>query len=180
MSNATVIATAPVRRRLRGLVGVLGVALLGVVAGCSEDEQGGLQGASPGPDAVVGGEIAEIQLLYDDIITTVDGSVTAPDGDELSAEYVVDTDIRALIELAEPLTVSGEYMVRHEVVSVVGDRVEDSYEFTYEPSAAAPQLVFPPEDSGSPWLLWAIAIVGSIVLAVLIWRLVASMWRLRG
>ncbi len=178
------IVVRRVRRAVRGAVQVvgivLGVGVLGVLAGCGEEEQGGLQAASPGPDALVGGEIDQIELLYDDILAEVDGTVTAPDGAELDAEFVIDNQIRVLVELGEPLSVSGEYTLRSEVVSVVDDRVEESYVFTYDPAAASPQLVFPPEeDSGSPWLLWTLVGVGVILIVVLIARLMVSMRRLR-
>jgi hypothetical protein len=171
----------PLRRGVRAVVMVLGIGLLGMLAACGEEEeQGGLQAASPGPDATVGGEIDQIELLYDDIITTVEGMVTGPSGQSLDAEFVVDNQIRALIELAEPLNEPGEYTVRSAVVSVVGDEVDESYVFTYEPDAAPPQLVFPPEeDAGSPWLLWTLIVVGAAVIIVLLARLVASMRRLR-
>ena len=143
--------------RADGVGLIRGVCLLGLLAGCGEEEQGGLQAASPGPDAVVGGEIQQIELLYDDILATVGGEVTGPDGEALDVEFVVDNQIRALAELAEPLSEPGEYTVRSEVVSVVGDEVDESYVFTYEPDAAPPQLVFPPEDdSGSPVLFWTL------------------------
>ena len=177
MSDLIDVRTA---RRVRRLVAGVGVALL-LLAACGEEEQGGLQGASPGPDAVVGGEIDQIELLYDDILAEVDGAVTGPDGAELEAAFVIDNQIRALIEFDEPLTAPGDYTVRHVVISVVDDRVEDTYTFTYQPDAAPPQLVFPPEeDSGVPWLLWTIAIVGAVVIAVLIARLLISMRRLPG
>ena len=169
------------RRVARAVVLVLGIGLLGVLAACGEEEeQGGLQAASPGPDAIVGGEIDQIELLYDDIITTVDGMVTGPSGESLAAEFVVDNQIRALVQLAEPLSEPGQYTVRSAVVSVVGDEVDESYVFTYEPDAAPPQLVFPPEeDAGSPWLLWLLVVAGAVVIIVLLARLVVSMRRLR-
>ncbi len=169
------------RRVARALGMLLGVCVLGAFAGCGEEEQGGLQAASPGPDAIVGGEIDQIELLYDDIITAVGGTVTGPDGEVLDAGFVIDSQIRALVQLAEPLSEPGEYTVRSAVVSVVGDEVDESYAFTYEPDAAPPQLVFPPEeDSGSPWLFWSLVAAGVVVIAVLIGRLLVSMRRLRG
>jgi len=171
----------PLWRVARAVAMVLGVGLLGVLAGCGEEEQGGLQAASPGPDATVGGEIEQIELLYDDILTTVGGTVTGPSGEPLGAEFIVDNQIRALIELAEPLSEPGEYTVRSEVVSVVGDEVDESYVFTYEPDAALPQLVFPPEDdSGSPVLFWTLVVTGAAVIVILLGRLFVSMRRLRG
>jgi hypothetical protein len=171
----------PLRRVARAVAMVLGLGLLAVLAGCGEEEQGGLQAASPGPDATVGGEIDQIELLYDDILATVGGAVTGPGGDVLAAEFVIDNQIRALVELAEPLSAPGEYTVRSEVVSVVGNEVDESYAFTYEPDAAEPQLVFPPEDdSGSPVLFWSLVAAGAAVIIVLLWRLAVSMRRLRG
>jgi len=177
--------TGPVDGWVGGSVGrwigaVVGVVLLVVsAAGCTNEEQGGLQGASPGPGAVVGGEIDRIELLYDDIIVSADGSVTDPDGDELDATFVVDSDIRAVVDLAAPLDPPGEYTVRHVVGTADGDRVEASYSFTYDPAASPPRLVFPPEDTGPPWLLWTVAVVGLIVIGVLGWRLLRSMARVR-
>ena len=164
--------------RLRSAIALAVVAFL-PVAGCSGEEQGGLEGASPGPDAVVGGEVVEIVLFYDDIIVAVDGSVTGPDGTELAAEYLIDTDIRAVVELDEPLSAPGQYEVRHVVDAVDGDRVEERFSFTFEPDAPAPQLVFPPEESGWPWLLWLIGVIGLVVIGVAGWQLLRSMARLR-
>lgn len=167
------------RRPTRRARAVLGLLLLVALAGCAGEEQGGLQAASPGPDATVGGEIDRIELLYDDIVVTIGGEVVGPDGESLDAEFVVDGQIRVLIELGEPLVEPGRYVVRSDMVSAVGHRVGESYGFTFEPGAAPPRLVFPSEDSGSPWLIWTIAVVGAIVLVVLIARLLASMRRLR-
>ena len=164
--------------RVRSVIALAVVALC-AAAGCSAEEQGGLEGASPGPDAVVGGDITEIVLFYDDIIVAVDGAVTGPDGTELAAEYLIDTDIRAVVELAEPLSAPGEYGVRHVVDAVDGDRVEARFSFTFDPGAPPPQLVFPPEDSGWPWLLWLIGVVGVALIGVAGWQLLRSMARLR-
>ena len=169
------------RRLARAVVMVLGIGLLGMLAACGEEEeQGGLQAASPGPEATVGGKIDQIELLYDDIITTVDGVVTGPSGESLDAEFVVYNQIRALVELVKPLSEPGEYTVRSAVVSIVGDEVDDLYAFTYQPDAAPPQLVFPPEEeAGSPWFLWTLIVAGAAVIIVLLARLGVSMRRLR-
>lgn len=159
--------------RLRG---VLAAALLVVFVGaCADEEQGGLEGASPGPDAVVGGEIDRIELFYDDIVVDADVSVIDPDGTEVSVETRVDTDISVIAELGASLSEPGVHEVRHGVDAVDGDRVDGSYTFTFDPSAPAPQLVFPPEDSGVPWLLWLVAVVGVVVIAVLGWQLLQSL-----
>jgi hypothetical protein len=165
------------RRRL--VVASTALLFVGAVTGCAEEEQGGLEGASPGPGAVVGGEIDRIQLFYDDIIVAADGSVSGPDGSELASEFVVDSEISAVAELDGPLDQPGDYEVRHVVDAVDGDRVDDSYTFTYDPTAASPQLVFPPEDSGVPWLLWLVALAGAVAIGVAGWRLMRSMAQLR-
>lgn len=165
-------------RHLRRLVAA--TLLAAVAAGCGAEEQGGLEGASPGPDAVVGGEVTQIELFYDDIVIAADGSVTGPDGAELVTEFRVDTEISVVAEFDEALSDPGDYSVRHVVEAVDGDRVEDSYTFTFDPSAPPAQVVFPEEeDAGTPWLVWTIALAGVAVIAVLGWRLLRSMAELR-
>ncbi len=169
-----------IRRVNRAVGTVVAAGVLAVLAGCGEEEQGGLQAASPGPEATVGGEIDQFELLFDDLVERVDGDVTGPDGAAIDAEFVVDSQIRVLVELTEPLEQPGLYTVRSEVVSAVGDEVSESYAFTFEPDAAPPQLVFPPEDdSGSPVLFWSLVVAGAAVILVLLSRLLISMRRLR-
>ncbi|WP_158412407.1 copper resistance protein CopC [Ilumatobacter nonamiensis] len=168
--------------RVRGpkLLGAVGVALIVLLAGaCGGEEQGGLEGASPGPDARVGGEIDQLILLYDNIVVDADVSVVDPDGTELSAVARLDSDIRVIVELGEELNTPGVHFVQHAVDAVDGDREEGSYSFTFDPSAPAPGLVFPPEDDGSPWLLWIVAVAGVLVIAVLGWQLLQSMAKAR-
>jgi len=164
-------------RRLLGSVGVLILVLVG--GACAGEEQGGLEGGSPGPDAVVGGEIDQISLFYDDIVVDAAVSVAGPDGTELSTETRVDTDISVITELGETLSEPGVYFVRHTVDAVDGDREEGSYSFTYDPSASAPGIVFLSEESATPWWLWAMAVVGVLVIAVLGWRLLQSVAKVR-
>lgn len=174
-------SAAPTTGRGRRLFcAVVGITLLvALAAGCGSDGQGGLKGASPGPDATVGGEIDQIELFYDDLVVAADGSVTGPDGAELATVFRIDTEISVIIELGDVLTEPGEYTVRHAVDTAAGDRVEDSFSFTFDATAPPPRLVFPPESSGTPWLLWAIALVGVAVIGVLGWRLLRSMANVR-
>jgi methionine-rich copper-binding protein CopC len=178
-----VIEASDVRRRRRvtralGIVAAAGA--LALLAGCGEEEQGGLQAASPGPEATVGGEIDQFELLFDDLVESVEGEVTGPDGVAIDAGFVVDSQIRVLVELAAPLDQPGQYTVRSEVESAVGDQVSESYVFTFEPDAAPPQLVFPPEDdSGSSLLFWSLVAAGAAVILVLLSRLLISMRRMR-
>ena len=109
----------PQRRLHRWLRAVVLVLTAGmVVAGCGGSEPEGLEAASPGPDAVVGGDVVDVQLFYEELISEFGGSVTDPDGQVLDAEFVVDSTIQATIVLAEPLDTPGDHTVRHEVVAV--------------------------------------------------------------
>ncbi len=165
---------------VRRLVGVVGLFVVSVLAPASAAvAHSGLAAASPGPGSVVGGEIDEIQLLYADIIVSIDGSVTAPDGNVVDATFVMNSDIEATVELAARLDQAGEYAVRHEVLSVDGDPVDGAFLFTFDPDAPAPQLVFVPEDDGLAWYVWAIIGIGLVVIVVLAWRLVGSIRRQR-
>lgn len=136
----------------------------------------GLAAASPGPGARVGGTIDEIRLFYGDLITTIDGSVTAPDGTMLDTTFVITSDIEATISLGSRLDVPGEYAVRHNVTSIDGDRVEAAYLFTYDPSAPAPQLVFSDDEPGRSWAIWIIA-AGGLAVIVFAVRLAMSLRR---
>lgn len=136
----------------------------------------GLAAASPGPGATVGGTIDEIQLFYGDLITAIDGSVTAPDGAVLDTTFVLTSDIEATISLGSSLDVPGEYAVRHNVISIDGDRVEAAYLFTYDPAAPAPQLVFEDDEPGRPWIIWLVA-AGGVAVIVFAARLVVSIRR---
>ena len=139
----------------------------------------GLAAASPGPDAVVGGDITEIQLFYGDFIVTFDGEVTGPDGAIIGATFEMLTEIEARIVLDEPLTAPGEYRVAHTVLSIDDDVVDDDFRFTFDPAAPAPSLVFVEEDDGVSWLVWVIGGVGVLVIAVLVGQLLGSIRRAR-
>lgn len=161
---------------------VVGLMVVGVLAPASAaSAHSGLAAASPGPGALVGGEIDEITLLYADIITSIDGSVTAPDGTVVDSTFVMDSEIEATIELSAPLDQVGEYAVRHEVLSIDGDPVAGAFLFSYDPAAPPPQIAFLPDvdDGGVAWYVWVIGGVGVVVIAVLAWRLVRSIRRQR-
>ena len=139
----------------------------------------GLGAASPSPGSVVGGEITEFQLRYNNTVADVEGSVTDPDGNIVESDWVQDGNLRVAVMLAEPLTTPGEYAVRHATTDVEdGDRVEAAYLFTFDPTAAPPQLEIIPDDDGFPWI-WVVAGVGAIVIGALGWQLARSLKRVR-
>lgn len=151
-------------------------ALLGF--GAVAQAHSGLAAASPGPGVTVGGEITEIQMYYGDLIVTFDATVTSPSGVELGVSTEMLSDIQGLITLDEPLSEEGEYAVRHTITSIDTDVVEAAYLFTYSASAPSPQLIFlPEEESGVSWIVWVGVGVGVLVIAVLAWRLIASVRR---
>jgi len=139
----------------------------------------GLGAASPGPGAVVGGEITTIQLRYNRTMTDPDGSVTDPNGEIVGSTFTQDGNLRVIVSLDAPLSVPGQYAVRHISTDVEDDdRVEAAYLFTFDPTAPPPQLEIIADDDGFPWV-WVIVGVGGLVIAVLTWRLATSMQRAR-
>ncbi|MEL6891150.1 MAG: copper resistance protein CopC [Actinomycetota bacterium] len=141
----------------------------------------GLAAASPGPGAIVGGDIQLIQLFYGDLIVEFDATVTDPDGVELDAEAVMTSEITAEIRLAEPLSTPGEYAVRHTVLSIDDDVVPAAYLFTFDPDADPPILIFVEEsdDEGWAWWAWLLIGVGVLLIVVLAVRLVLAIRRSR-
>ena len=140
----------------------------------------GLGAASPGPGAVVGGEITTIQLRYNSTMTDPDGSVTDPNGEIVDTTFTQDGNLRVIVSLDAPLSAPGQYTVRHISTDVEdNDRIEAAYLFTYDPIAPPPQLEIIAGDDGFPWV-WVIVGVGGIVIAVLSWRLATSVQRSRG
>lgn len=141
----------------------------------------GLAAASPGPGAIVGGDITEIELWYNSTITDITASVTAPDGTMLGGTLVQVSDLRMTFELDEPLSIAGEYAVRHGTTGVEdGDRIDAAFLFTYDPDAPPPVLdLLPIDDEGTPFWLWIIVGVGVVMIVVLAWRLLSSIKRAR-
>lgn len=168
-----------------GLFVVALVALLSVAdshtARAQDAGDAGVAGASPGPGAVVGGEIDVVQLFYADIITSFDAVLTGPDG-EVDGEPVVVSEINAELRLAVPLSEPGAYRVDHTIVTTDGDTVEAAFEFTYVPDAAAPIIVFldvEDEGGGLHWWGWTLIGVIAAVIVALVIRLVASIRRVQ-
>ena len=141
----------------------------------------GLAASSPGPGAIVGGDITEIELWYNSAITDITASVTAPDGTMLEGSLVQLSELRMTFELDEPLSIAGQYAVRHGTTGLEdGDRIDAAYLFTYDPDAPPPVLdLLPVDDEGTALWVWILVGVGVIVIAVLAWRLLASIRRAR-
>ena len=171
-----------VPRRFIAVWSLVVVMALAGSAGASPPDGARLAAASPGPGSVVGGTIDEFELLFADLITSVDGSVVAADGAELDAVFELDSEIRVTVALAAPLSEPGVYTVRHVVTTPDDDVLEGSYDFTFEPSAAPPQLVFldvPEDEEGTNWIVWVVVVIGAVVIGVLAWRLWSSIRRQR-
>ena len=166
-------------RRVGVLVGLLAVSVF--LPWSSAAAHSGLAAASPGPGAIVGGEIDEIELWYNSAVTDITASVTAPDGTMLDGTLVQVSDLRMTFELDEPLSVTGEYAVRHGTTGIEdGDRLDAAYLFTYDPDAPPPVLdLLAPDDEGTPSWVWVIVGVGIVLIAVLAWRLRSSIKRIR-
>jgi methionine-rich copper-binding protein CopC len=162
-----------------GLFAALAAAVM-LLFGSVAFAHSGLGAASPGPGAVVGGEITTIQLRYNGTVTDPDGSVTDPNGEIVDTTFTQNGNLRVTVSLDAPLSAPGQYAVRHITTDVEdNDRIEAAYLFTYDPIAPPPQLEIIAGDGGFVWV-WVIVGGGGIVIAVLAWRLATSVQRARG
>lgn len=140
----------------------------------------GLAAASPGPGAIVGGEVTQVELWYGSAVIDISASITAPDGTVLAGELVQVSELRMTFELDEPLVEPGEYAVRHGTTGVEdGDRIDAAYLFTFDPDAAPPVLLLIDEEGGVSIWIWLSIGAGVVVIGVLVWRLLVSIRRAR-
>ena len=161
-----------------GLIAALATAVT-LLFGSVVFAHSGLGAASPGPGAIVSGEITTIQLRYASTITDPDGSVTDPNGKIVGTTFTQDGNLKVIVSLDAPLSVAGQYVVRHISTDVDDDdRIRAAYLFTYDPTAPPPQLEIIDDDSRFPWV-WVFTGVGGFVVAVLSWRLATSVKRAR-
>lgn len=164
---------------LRRLMAALTAALAVFAIGGIVLAHSGLGAASPSAGSIVGGEITELQLRFNSTVADVEGSVTDPNGDIVESAWVQDGNLRVVVTLAEPLAVPGEYAVRHTTTDVQdNDRIQAAYLFTFDPTAAPPQLEIISDDAGFPWI-WVVLGVGVIVIGALGWQLSRSLKRAR-
>lgn len=140
----------------------------------------GLAAASPGPGAIVGGEVTQVELWYGSGVIDISASVTAPDGTMLAGTLVQVSELRMTFELDEPLVEPGEYAVRHGTTGVEdGDRIDAAYLFTFDPDAPPPVLLLIDEQGGTSIWIWLAIGVGVVIIGMLVWRLLASIRRAR-
>ncbi|NND04660.1 MAG: copper resistance protein CopC [Acidimicrobiia bacterium] len=132
---------------------------------------GELLEARPAPGAVVGGDVVEIELRFEEALKSsgVEIVVTGSDGvavDLAEPRIVADAIVRATFDhLVDP----GVYRVEYRVESVDDFVFEGAYLFTYEPSA--PPVDSFPEGRTSTGATVLIAAVGTVLFAVGGWLL---------
>jgi methionine-rich copper-binding protein CopC len=159
------------------VIGLFGV--LGVLVGASPVvwAHSTLLAASPGPGAIVGGSIDTVTLQYQNEVVEFRGGLTGPGGSDVDSSVEIVNSTRVTITLTEPLSRPGEYAVRHATRSSDTDLVEAAFLFTFDPSAPPPVFLEVPSDDRRGWLTWAVGAIGTAVVAVLAWRLVAAIRR---
>ena len=95
-----------------------------------------LQG-SPGPAQRVGGTVDFIDLVFVDVVTEATITLEDPNGQLVDGVTTV-SDGQILRYEMEPLTETGRYVVRFEMVSADGDDTESGYFFNYDPAGFEP------------------------------------------
>ena len=167
-------------RRLVPTIATVAAAVVTFLGGAFVQAHSGLAAASPGPGVVVGGTVDRIQIFYGDIILAFDGTVTLQEtGEQIPGRAEMVSDIEGVIVLDEPLSVDGEYAVRHTITSFDGDVVEAAYLFSYDADAAPPRIIFVEEEDGGgvPWFGWVLIGLGGVMIVVLAVRLVLAIRR---
>lgn len=122
---------------------LLGTVLLGTLVGPAGAHTE-IRESSPGPDAVVGGRVGEIQLAFwSRLLPTGPNeiSVAGPDGEAVANAGEPRLGASILAQPIVPLVVEGTYQVRYLVTAEDGEVVQSQYSFTFDKEAAAPTAV---------------------------------------
>ena len=134
--------------------------------------------ASPDRDAVAGGSIGHIDLLFLEPVTEaavtvtyngvpMPGVTTVPDGEVIT------------FALDQPLTEPGRYQVSYEMISFDTDFTTGGFFFTFDPAAGGIARIEQPDSGGGGISSTTLALSG-IGLTVLVGVLALFVWRLDG
>ncbi|MEM9615670.1 MAG: copper resistance protein CopC [Actinomycetota bacterium] len=162
---------------IRALLGIgVALSLFGLLAPPASAHTAMLR-ASPDRDAVAGGSIAHIDLLFLDPVTEaavtltyngapVAGQTTVPDGEVIT------------FTLDQPLTETGRYQVSYEMISFDTDFTTGGFFFTFDPTAGGIARIEQPGSGGG--ISSTTLVLSGIGLTVLVGVLALFVWRLDG
>ena len=168
-------------RRAWAVFAMLVLSLSAVLAGTAS-AHAELRESSPGQDAVVGGEIGEIQLAFWSRLSPEgrnEISLSGPDGKPVAAAGKARLGAGVLAQPFEPLTVEGTYQVRYFVTAEDGEPLEGQYVFAFDSDAAAATPVVGaetlPKPGGAGAPIGAVAAFGAMAVFA-----VAVLWLVFG
>ncbi|MEL7207977.1 MAG: copper resistance protein CopC, partial [Actinomycetota bacterium] len=130
--------------------------------------------ASPDRDAVAGGSIAFIDLLFLDPVSEASVTVTF-NGAPVAGRTTVDAGEVITFALDQPLAEPGRYQVGYEMVSFDSDFTTGGFFFTFDPAAEQMARI---EQPGSGGLSPAILALSGAGLAVVVGLLGLFVWRI--
>ncbi len=120
--------------------------------------------ASPADQAIVGGDVVEVQIVFNELVTGGDIAIEGPDG---SVALLGQTrEGQVLSARFEPLTIEGRYSIRYSLISADTDPVSGAIGFEFRADGPAPLPVSVPalETGASPLLVGAVTIGLAVVV----------------
>ena len=149
-------------RLIAALAGVSGLWLLALASPAGADAV--LVASSPSAGAIVGGDVVEVQIVFNELVTGGDIAIEGPDG---SVALLGQTrEGQVLSARFEPLTIEGRYSIRYSLISADTDPVAGSIGFDFRVDGPAPLPVSVPaiETGASPLLVGAVTIGLAVVV----------------
>ncbi len=158
------------------------IAVLGLmVVSSPAAAHGELVASSPKPGETVGTAV-HIDLVFSTTMTDWTLTVEGPDGEPVEGSAVQKASSFLSYE-AVPLSAAGQYIVRYSGIDSDNDVLEGAYAFVVEDGAPPPAEL--PDDlvifqsTGWAWWVYALLLLGVLVVAVLAGLLAEKVRRLR-
>jgi len=134
--------------------------------------------ASPASRSTVGGDVDELQIVFNEVVTGAVVSLEGPDGAIALADAVDEGQV--ITARFEPLSSEGRYVVRYAVISADTDPVDGAYEFTYRADGPPPlPASVPAIQSGGRSLTGALVGVAAVAVVAAAVQLISRTRRLR-
>ncbi|MFW2380666.1 MAG: copper resistance CopC family protein [Acidimicrobiales bacterium] len=131
----------------RRAVAVLVAVLVGLVPAVASADAVFI-GSSPAPQAIVGGTVDTLEVVFNEIVSMARLTIEGPDGTVEVKNQV--TEGQVISVTFDELSAEGRYLVRYSVISADTDPVEGAFSFTYQMDGPAPlPVVAPALDTGS-------------------------------
>lgn len=167
---APMAATRPPVARMamiRGLLIAVAVLVVATVPAAPADAHTAMLRASPDRNAVAGGSLDVIDLLFLDPVTNASVTVTYNGVPAAGRTTVADGEV-ITFTLDQPLTQPGRYQVSYEMISFDSDFTTGGYFFTFEPAAEQAGRIEPPGPGGLSSTTLALSGVGLFTLVAVL------------